>query len=676
MSSFRDGTVNLAGIVNPGVLVDQILPTPFITGVPTNIEGLVGVGTWGPVNSAQYFTTLDDCAAVYGTPQARTYDLPFYVQTARKEGGAVGFCGIRVSDGTDTAAFAVIPGGAGRATARYSGTRGNLIGLTLQASAAAGCFAAIVSFPGRAPERFDSIAQALQSVTVAPGTGYTSVPTAMVSAPQRVGGVAATVQPSLVSVTQTLGSGGTGHAVGDVVTFGAGVQIRVTAIGTGGVITTFTVLNPGAITSGNTLASYGTQTSSSGVGIGATLTLLWGLGTPTFTNGSGYLAGGLTLTLMGGGSGAGFTAGTYTPVQSFWAALAQAINVGTLQQGRSRYIVFTSGTSTASPTLGVATLLTGGTDGASGVNSAIMVGQDTQPRTGMYALRRARVDALALCDVTDPSTWGAQLSFGISESAFPVTATAGGDTILGAVATRASFGIDDPSIWILQGDWPTVYDDTAGYSRLASPQAVAIGRLGNLSPELSPINKPCVSVLATQTSSSGVLISDADEANAQVGGIDLIGKSSALNADYFTFLTGRNASSNTAANGVEYTRLTNFLIRSIDGGPARSIVGRLQSTRPDDQTRADAKNLLDNFFQNLVDPDSGSGGNGKIDSFSVVCDLTNNPLTLQAMGFLFAFCAVRYLNTVRYFVIKLAGGGNVPVTVTSQATPPSVSQLL
>mgnify|MGYP003336130354 CR=1 FL=1 len=41
-------------------------------------------------------------------------------------------------------------------------------------------------------------------------------------------------------------------------------------------------------------------------------------------------------------------------------------------------------------------------------------------------------------------------------------------------------------------------------------------------------------------------------------------------------------------------------------------------------------------------------------------------------GFLFAYAAVRYLNTVRYFVIKLAGGGNVDVS--SQATAPTASQ--
>jgi hypothetical protein len=60
-----------------------------------------------------------------------------------------------------------------------------------------------------------------------------------------------------------------------------------------------------------------------------------------------------------------------------------------------------------------------------------------------------------------------------------------------------------------------------------------------------------------------------------------------------------------------------------------------------------------------------------IDDFSVQCDLNNNPPNLQALGFLFAYCAVRYLNVVRYFVIKLAGGGNVNVSVQNTAPTPA-----
>lgn len=521
MPSFRDGQVNILGITNPGVYVDQILPTAFIAGVPTNIEGIVGVGSWGPVGGVKFFNTPDDCAGIFGFPAARSYDLPSYVETAYQEGSNISFAGVRVSDGTDVAAAATITS-SGTFTARYTGTRGNAITIGFQKTAAAAAYACVISFPGRTPERFDNIA--------APTVG------------------------------------------------------------------------------------------------------------------------------------------------AFWANLALAINNGTAQRGKSNYVVFTAAsTPSVAAVLNTPTTLTGGTDGTSGVASSQLVGQDVLPRTGMYALRGAGTDCFAICDLTDATTWGVQLAFAISEACYAISATASGDTIASAVAARTTAGIDDPSIKIIEGDWPTTYSSYLGVSRLVSPQAAAIGLFGNLSPEQSPINKRLNSVIATQTSTQGILTANADESTAQTGGIDLIGKSAALNEDFFSFLTGRNASSNTAANGDEYTRLTNFLIKSLEGAATRSIVGKLQSVQPNDPTRTNALMVVNSFLQSLVDPSSGSGGYGMIDSFSCQCDQNNNTPTTIAQGFLFLYAAVRYLATVRYFVIKLAGGNNV--TVTSQSSAPTAAQL-
>jgi hypothetical protein len=206
---------------------------------------------------------------------------------------------------------------------------------------------------------------------------------------------------------------------------------------------------------------------------------------------------------------------------------------------------------------------------------------------------------------------------------------------------------------------------------LVSPTAVYQGLAGNLSPEQIPINKPLTGVVATQTSQTGVLTSSAEESVAQTGGIDFIGRSADLGQDFFSFMTGRNASSNTAANGDEYTRLTNFLVRSLEGAATRSIVGKLQSFRADDPTRAKAKAVLDSFFQDLKNPASGSDGYGMIDDFATQCDARNNtPTTVRA-----ASCSPSARSAtstvVRYFVIKLAGGNNVSITV--QDTAPTLT---
>jgi hypothetical protein len=360
---------------------------------------------------------------------------------------------------------------------------------------------------------------------------------------------------------------------------------------------------------------------------------------------------------------------------AFWTNLATAINAGTSQRGPSNYVVFTASSMTTAPTVNTPLTLTGGTDGATTITASILLGQQTPTRTGMYALSGLRADAagypdtFVLCDCTDTSIWNAMLSFAIQQSMLAVVTMPSGGSIATAVAARVSAAIDDPSIKIIAGDWPTVYVPSLG-SILVSPTAVYQGLVGNLSPEQSPINKPLIAVSATQTSQTGVLTSDAEESIAQTGGIDFIGRSAALNQDFFSFMTGRNASSNTAANGDEYPRLTNFIIRGLQGAATRAIVGKLQSYKPDDPTRAKADAVLTSYFADLANPAFGSDGYGLIDAASVDTSFgpgRPNTASTVSRGFLFAFCAVRYLNVVRYFVIKLAGGNNVSITVQGNA---------
>jgi len=670
MPTGRAGQFNITGITNPGPYVINNLPVSNATGVPTNIEAMVGVGSWGPVNSIIVGTNEGDCTAKLGTPQVRFADIATHVEAACQLGAAINFRWVRVTDGTDTAATASVQS-SGQATARYTGTMGNKITISFANTANVGAYAAVVQGATGLPERFDNIYQGLQSVTVSPGTGYTSVPSAAINAPQIPGGVQATVRPKLKSVTQTLGSGGTGHAIGDIVTFGAGVKIQVSTV-TGGAIATFTVVNPGSITSGSVPSTVGNQTASTGSGTGATLTLVWGLDAPTITYGSGYfLAVGapITITLTGGGAG---SPGTYTAVASFWAALATAINNGNTQRARSDYIVFTPGSSTAAPTTGTIITLSGGTDGAAGVGTSQLVGVDglATNRTGMYALRGSGMDAFELCDCVDTAPWGAMLALGIQEGAYPVSVAPLGTSISDTVALRQTAGIDDPQFKLLTGDWPGFYDQYFG-ARIVSPAAFALGLFGNLSPEQGTINKPLTGVLYTQTSLSGVPVASADLAVAETGGVDVIGKSSDLGVDYFTLLTGRNSSSNTIARGDEYTRLTNYLIKTFMQ-VGRQFVGRLQSQQNTDPTRIAALHTFDSFCQTLKDPSSGSGGYGLIDDFQNICLGPNDPgtnntaATIQA-GDLFLTSRVRYLSVVRYFVVNLFGGNNVSVTVSNAA---------
>ena len=104
MPVFLDGQQNLAALTVPGVYGDIILPQPFLIGLPTNIEGIVGVASWGPLNSQIGISKPSDMAVSFGPPVIRNYDMSSYVSASSQVGGSIGYIGVRVSDGTDTPA--------------------------------------------------------------------------------------------------------------------------------------------------------------------------------------------------------------------------------------------------------------------------------------------------------------------------------------------------------------------------------------------------------------------------------------------------------------------------------------------------------------------------------------------------------------------------------------------
>src|SRR5258708_37832891 len=116
MPNFLDGQQNLAALSVPGVYGDIILPTPFLIGQPTNIMGLVGVGSWGPLNSLIPVSKQVDAYLQIGPPKIRNRDISSYVAAATQVGSAIGFLCVRVSDGTDLAATGVVSPGPSQAS--------------------------------------------------------------------------------------------------------------------------------------------------------------------------------------------------------------------------------------------------------------------------------------------------------------------------------------------------------------------------------------------------------------------------------------------------------------------------------------------------------------------------------------------------------------------------------
>ena len=751
MPVFLDGQQNLAALSVPAVYADIILPTPFLLGQPTNLEGLVGVASWGQLNSIIPMSKPSDAAINIGPPVVRSYDISSYISASSQVGGSIGYLGVRVSDGTDTAASLVVQSGAASATgsAVFSSNPANNDTLTLNGTivtfVTSGAAGLQVNIGNNLPATLQNLITMLQAsadaqlvkfryainnftlalTATTPGTAgnsltLTKTSTAITLSGATLTGGAAAGAPGISlfgkcsgtlgnKITFSIQQGTLANSYMAILSFPGVIpeQFNNVPAATPAVATAAFTANPanldtltiaGTAITFVTAAPVGSQVQIGG-NLAATLASLM-----TFLNASvdanlikvTYALSGTTLQLtvntnqVVGAAGNALTlaksstvitvsgatfAGGLGDGTTFWTNLANVINNGNAYHAPSQYVIATAGGGVAIPLLSTQLTFTGGTDGATGVTDATLVGQDIVPRKGMYVLRSANVDCFTLCDLSNISTYAAIAAFALSETCYAIQGSPSGDSIANCLQTRINAGIDTPWFKLMLGDWPYWYDSFNQVSRLINPAAFGVGMYGNLSPQQSGLNKPLQGITATQRTVLGQTYSDAELSLINNGGIDVIlGPTSSPGGYYFSLATGRNCSSNTAAQGDEYTRMTNFLIRTSQSKAAGSFIGQLQSIQPNDQTRNRAKSLFDGLSAQLAEPEVGLGinGQGMIDAWSVQCDLNNNPPNLQALGYLFLYWTVRYLNVIRYFVVKFQGGGNV--TVSTQNTPPTPTQ--
>ena len=185
---------------------------------------------------------------------------------------------------------------------------------------------------------------------------------------------------------------------------------------------------------------------------------------------------------------------------ALWVAMAMAVNSGNgALRGPSQLVTATAGTTTSAPVIASYTLA-GGADGASNITTSIMLGQDIAPRTGMYALRGQGCGIALLADLYDSSSWTSQVALALSEGFYIILVGPPNDNIINAIATKATAGVDSYVAKMMFGDWIYWVDSVNGLTRLVSPQGFAAGRLANLSPEQSSLNKQIYGIVSSQKS--------------------------------------------------------------------------------------------------------------------------------------------------------------------------------
>jgi hypothetical protein len=348
---------------------------------------------------------------------------------------------------------------------------------------------------------------------------------------------------------------------------------------------------------------------------------------------------------------------------ALWANIVAAINGGQSGlRGPSQIIVATAGAATALP-VAATTNLSGGTDGVATITAATLIGQDTLPRKGMYALRgQIQGGICMLADADDSTQWTAQAAFSLSEGVYVIGTGPSGDSITNAVTAKATAGIDCYGFKLMFGDWVYWYDQTNSIYRYVSPPAFIAGLLANLAPNQSSLNKPLNYVVGTQktagTSTGGTNYTQADLTQLALAGISVIGNPSP-GGSYFSALLGRNSSSNPTIRGDNYTRMTNFIAYSLDAAYG-AFIGAPQT--PDLEAEAEATGDL--FFLNMFNQGLLSLVNGQ-QPWSVICNSTNNPQSSQALGDMIVAIQVIYQSIVENLIANIQGGQTVTITRVS-----------
>lgn len=355
------------------------------------------------------------------------------------------------------------------------------------------------------------------------------------------------------------------------------------------------------------------------------------------------------------------TAGAVT----FWNNLVAAVNHGTgALRGPSGLVVASLGTATTTtPAAITGQSLLNGTDGASGVTATSLVGVDGSARSGLYALRGQGCAMALLADCDTPSTWSTQVAFGLSEGVYMILTGPAGDTISNAIVSKQAAGVDSYAAKLMFGDWLSWFDQTNQITRLVSPQGFVAGRLSNLSPEQSSLNKPLYGIVASQRSgvvgsSQSSTYSNAELTTLFQAGIDVI-CNPAPGGPYWTVRSGHNTSSNAAVNTDSYTRLTNYLAATLAAGMG-GFVGQLITTTLFANIRATLLGFLGNLLgQGVLGSSTGAT------PYAVVCGASNNPQSRTSLGYVQADVQVTYQGINEKFLVNLQGGSTVQVTSAS-----------
>ncbi|SEC24985.1 hypothetical protein SAMN05216178_3976 [Pseudomonas saponiphila] len=347
-----------------------------------------------------------------------------------------------------------------------------------------------------------------------------------------------------------------------------------------------------------------------------------------------------------------------------WQNIVSAVNNGQSGiRGPSQLVIATVGASSTAPATTQTVTFTSGTSGNATLTDAVLIGVDGvtgSTRKGMYALRGSGAQVANLIDLTDSTQWPTMLTYGLSEGCYMVTQGPAGASYATVSTSLTTAGCDSYALKVMVGDWVYWQDQVNGQKRMIAPATFSAAKIAALSPNQSPLNKPITNAISTQRNLSQQPYSIAEIGAINTARLDVI-TNPCPGGSYYGHRSGLNCSSNSAVNGDNYTRMTNFISLTI-AASFGGVIGQLQT--PD--VRRTTKSTMESFLQVLVQQGMIGDVNGG-PAFSVQIDASNNPDSRVALGYMQADVQVKYLSVIRYFLVNLEAGQSV--TVVASATP-------
>lgn len=632
------GMLNTQALTTDDAYVQIVAPPSFITGAPTDVVGLVGTASYGPVNVPVHLGSGQDAGNAFGPMSAASLSDPHDLATAlylafgqAASQATLEAFAVRVTDGTDTSASAAITGVASPSaeTLTIGGTvaAGDTVTATVTSTALAG-----------------------SPVSVAYDTLSTDTTTT----------IAAALVAAINANAAMAAAGITAQSAAAVISIYAPASVTYTVAG-----------------------------SSTG-----TITVTSGSGTPTTTGAllsslsTGVLANQIRIQVSIGSAANSFTVTILPPVglpevypnipgATFWATLANAINYGqSTIRGRSAVVKVTL----ATPAVGVPSTgsftLSGGTDGRSGVTTATLLGNaDATPATGLFALTKTQPAAgiVLVAGCTDLAAAPTILAFNQSAGTSAVVPLATGLSTTAAIAAVQGAGASDASMLYCK-DFVSFFDPINNSTRRVPASAVIAGKWATLGPQQSPGNKPVNLVVGTERNDpilGNIAYSSSEIGQLETAGITLITNPIPRGA-VFGIRHGQTSSPNPVTAPAEYWRMTMYLARSAAGFLGQ-YVDEEQSQSANDPVRQSLALQSNRFLKGLE-------GASQIDRFLVTCKFSASPSATPGNGmntpasvashYLFCLWQVTYLSSVRFLILSLQGGTTVvEVAGTLQPQP-------